>query len=200
MEYSNVGLYEEDNDSSTTNDYFSFQTWVYEGSNVIEYHYGPNAILNNEYLTRNNVGLYKVAFCGDSLYRSISIEGASNSENPVYFNDINLSDYYYSNQSYTGLPSDGTVYRFTPGNLGLSENKTQANFVVYPNPANQSSTLKISSKEKFETFEIFNLTGQSIASGKLENNTLLVSNISQGNYFLTLKNNNSIATEKLSVH
>lgn len=199
MEYDKVGLYDEDSDSSTTNDYFSFQVWIYEGSNVIEYRYGPNSVTNTEYITNNNVGIYKSGFFADTIFSGISIEGSYNNEDSVYLHDINLTDYYYTNPTYSGLPADGTVYRFAPGNLGLNKNTLQSNFVIFPNPTNQNSNLKISSKELFDNFEICNLTGQVITSGKLENNTVQISNITQGNYFITLKNEHVIATEKLTV-
>lgn len=199
MEYKNVGLYEEDAELSTTNDYLSFQTWIHEGSNVIEYRYGPKNISNNQYIDTNNIGIYAGSFFFDTILNGISVGGGSGNESPIYVNDTAFEGYLGSG-AYSGLPMEGTVYRFAPASLGFSKNSlVPTNFVVSPNPINSNSALKINSKEKFEDFEIYNLIGNKVASGKVENNKIQLGNFEQGNYFITLSNRRTSATEKFVV-
>ena len=44
LEFKNAGFYDEEDSLSTLNDSVSFQFWLYEGTNDIEFHYGPSAL------------------------------------------------------------------------------------------------------------------------------------------------------------
>ena len=66
---------------------------------------------------------------------------------------------------------------------------------VYPNPANEFVT--ISTLEKIDRVEVFNLLGkQVIKTSTLNNNILDVSSLSKGVYLMKLTSGNSVATRK----
>jgi hypothetical protein len=46
IEWKNAGFVGEIGELGTLNDYVNFQVWLFEGSNDVEMHYGPNMVLN----------------------------------------------------------------------------------------------------------------------------------------------------------
>ncbi|MBT8263612.1 MAG: T9SS type A sorting domain-containing protein [Bacteroidia bacterium] len=60
------------------------------------------------------------------------------------------------------------------------------NLVTYPNPV--SDILNIESTVRMDNYQIFNVAGQLVSVGELEEQFLQVSNLSEGLYFLKLSN------------
>lgn len=75
------------------------------------------------------------------------------------------------------------------GSLSLKELKTNAQrILIYPNPSSNKVFLKNATKEDYNHLELFDFKGKKISiHKKLKNNTLDVSNLSKGIYFLVLK-------------
>jgi chitodextrinase len=65
---------------------------------------------------------------------------------------------------------------------------------LYPNPT--SSILNISSVSEKATFKVYNLMGQTMINGKINNGTIDVSNINSGNYILEISDNESVFTKR----
>lgn len=65
---------------------------------------------------------------------------------------------------------------------------------IYPNPT--SAILNISSVSEKATFKVYNLLGQIIMNGKINNGTIDVSNITSGNYIIEISDNESIFTKR----
>jgi chitodextrinase len=66
--------------------------------------------------------------------------------------------------------------------------------VVYPNPT--SSVLNVTSVSENATYTVYNILGQSILNGKLNNGTIDVSNFNTGNYILEVNDNNIIVSKR----
>lgn len=67
---------------------------------------------------------------------------------------------------------------------------------VYPNPATNFVT--VSTSEKIDRLEIYNLLGKRVvATSKLNNNNIDVSSLSKGVYLIKFTSGNSVATKKL---
>ncbi|WP_405564516.1 T9SS type A sorting domain-containing protein [Polaribacter sp. Asnod6-C07] len=107
-------------------------------------------------------------------------------------------------------PSDGKDYNWSNGSSEIRIDEVSISVVatasvddffnselnVYPNPAKEFVT--ISTLEKIDHVEVFNLLGkQVIKTSKLNNNILDVSSLSKGVYLLKLTSGDSVATRKL---
>ncbi len=84
-----------------------------------------------------------------------------------------------------------------PLNIGMAENIFGNNFSVYPNPVRDKLFIK-SEKEFLSkcTFEITDVTGRIQLSGKLRNETIDVRKLERGIYFIRLKNQKHILSQK----
>ena len=82
------------------------------------------------------------------------------------------------------------------GYVSVSENK-ELKFNVYPNPASDYLVVEGIGYKKLN-FSIFNIVGQSVKTGKLENNTSKISipNLNSGIYFIQLKTEDKSETIK----
>ena len=71
--------------------------------------------------------------------------------------------------------------------LGTNDYKL-TNIKLYPNPA--KNTIQISNLKESQDYKIYNLLGQSVKQGIIENNQAIdVSNLNNGVYIIKLKNN-----------
>lgn len=80
-----------------------------------------------------------------------------------------------------------TVYNEN-ATLGTNDfNLTEASVKLFPNPA--KNTIKVNNLKASEQYEIYNLLGQSVKEGTIENNQRIdISNLVNGVYLLKLKN------------
>jgi hypothetical protein len=82
-----------------------------------------------------------------------------------------------------------TVVYNESATLGTNDfNLTKASIKLFPNPA--KNTIKVNNLKVSEQYEIYNLLGQSVKEGTIENNQRIdISNLVKGVYLLKLKNN-----------
>lgn len=112
VEIANAGFYEEESNYSTLNDSVSFQFWVYEGSNVVELHFGPSRITHfNDYFQVGSLFGY---------VKNID-ETAPSPNGPIYHltgaTSTTVLDTTFLPNFPQGLdywPASGRVFRFTP--------------------------------------------------------------------------------------
>jgi hypothetical protein len=193
LEYDNVGFaYTGIHDSSN---FFNAQVWLYEGSDVIEYRYGPHNITNPKWF-----GQYTGLFASlDSADNSALFNITGNPASPVIStnNDLNLS----------GFPASGTVYRFSPAwgsHTGVKETYTASDFNIYPNPANQIVTIKLKeSNSSLLKVVLTDLQGREIKTVNVETDVfslqLSVNDVPAGIYFIKTETASGTAMRKLLV-
>ncbi len=106
IEFNNAGSYFEMDELGTLDMYVNFQCWLYEGSNNIEFHFGPSSIPNPLVFYGGGNG----PECGltdydefDNLFTNGHFLMGSAS-NPFLSEDLSFIN---------GTPASGTVYRFT---------------------------------------------------------------------------------------
>jgi len=75
------------------------------------------------------------------------------------------------------------------------EDTFESKFSVYPNPTNESQTLKIKTSESIQKLELYNLLGQKILHQHSESSQLRVQNIKPGIYLLKIYSGNSSVTK-----
>jgi hypothetical protein len=80
------------------------------------------------------------------------------------------------------------LYPFEDGALS-TETFTSQNFEIYPNPVASNLNIKISGDDSNISFTILNILGQQVLSGKLNTNSIDVSNLKAGLYLIELTGN-----------
>lgn len=193
LEYDNVGFdYPGTHDSTN---FFNAQVWFHEGSEVIEYRYGPSHITHPVWYGQYT-GLYASMDSADNkaLY---NITG--NPASPVISanNDLNL----------TGFPASGTVYRFTPtwgSHTGIKETNTGSDFSIYPNPANKFVTIGLKkSNTPLLKVVLSDFQGREIRVINIEKEAfslqLSINDVPAGIYFIKTETASGTAMRKLLV-
>jgi hypothetical protein len=185
IEWMNVGFYEEGSLNGSFTNRTSFQLWIYENSNVFEYHYGPSNISDPTLV--HMFGAPAAAFVENLNQNSgfewdgfWSISGNTDSPaiTPLTTNDVLMAQGFPANALLNGEPAEGTVYRFAPTFVGVEENHLST-FDVFPNPTSG-------------ILNVFNPTQESIVVQILssEGKIMQVETLTAGR--------NSIQTENLS--
>jgi hypothetical protein len=111
-------------DSSYFNvDYINLQLWLFEGSNALEIHIGPNNIPHGNLVYNPNTGPYIGLEKNNQPIDYYSLNGSPSS--PVMLNNF-LG-------RITGTPPSGTVYRFSNTYVGIEDDPLNQ-LLIYPNP------------------------------------------------------------------
>lgn len=112
VEWRNIGSFDEMDALGTLEMFMNYQVWLYEGSNTIEYRYGPSMIDQPAvfyYMEPGPfVGLAAIEFVDLIYYALQTLEGPAS--NPVLVNHQNASN----TKTLTGTPPEGQIYRFGP--------------------------------------------------------------------------------------
>lgn len=105
---------------------------------------------------------------------------------------------------YNGVPtacesfSYGQVEDYTI-NIGatarMEESNSRISFNLYPNPV-KGEILNISNLESPSTYRIFNMVGQELGNGKIENDAIYVGSLSTGTFLIEISNGTSTATKR----
>jgi len=140
IEWLNVGFYEDWAANGTYTNTTSFQLWLYENSNIFEYHYGPSNITNASMI--HMFGAPAAAFL-ENLNQNTGFDWdgfysvTGNTDAPTITTlttaEILGAQGIPSYALLNGEPAEGTVYRFAPTFVNVEENSL-ATFDVYPNP------------------------------------------------------------------
>lgn len=199
VEYKNCGFY---NDTSAL-DAVNFQIWLYEGSNVIEYHYGKQDIQDIELdfdATGPHIGLeYKstLTISGNMITAysvdSNSVVSGTNTSFSNAFNSTPINFFTGLPNSYfmQAVPDSGQVFRYTPlFQTGLAHTDLFRNTIVYPTKFDQ--TIYIKSDLKKYVGELLDLNGNRITRFEgNENSSINIPNLTSGNYLLRLTSDQS---------
>lgn len=95
--------------------------------------------------------------------------------------------------------ADGEVEDYTV-NITATARPEEANvatlaFNVYPNPV-KGDLLNITNLEEAATYRVFNLMGQELAKGKIENNAVYVGSLKAGAYLIEITSGNATNTKR----
>ncbi len=191
IEWFNVGFYEDWAANGTYTNTTSFQLWLYENSNIFEYHYGPSNISDPS--TVHMFGAPAAAFL-ENLNQNTGFdwEGfysvTGNSDAPTITTlsnaEVLAAQGIPSYALLNGEPAEGTVYRFAPTFVNIEENSL-ATFDVYPNPT--SGLLNVfNPTQELVVAQILSSEGkivqiETLNSGK---NSIQTENLSSGFYII----------------
>lgn len=192
IEWKNVGFF----DDSTESDFMNFQMWLHEGTNVIEYRYGPSEINNPSGSFEEATGL------AVQLATSINMDNGEledtayilkgNPGNPsLIIIAPGIPDPGFED-TLDGMVTDGTVYRFTPQPLSV-EDFSNISFELYPIPTNEFLNIK-SVFADYKT-SIYNSLGQRMKT-ELQGQRLDVSEFTSGVYSIKFETEKGSVTKK----
>lgn len=125
--------------TANNSDYTNVQLAFFEGTNVIEFRYGPNVVtdLNGDFQGETGPQIYHDIIDNTTLgTRRYLLYG--NPSSPTGWVDLPDGD------NMTGVPANGTIYRFTPsGSTTVSDLGLSATINVFPNPASTLANLEV---------------------------------------------------------
>jgi len=159
VEWYECGLYEEIANLGTTTVRLNFQTWIYESGGIIEFRFGSNTIPSDfsefDFLTSGIILGFDYDYYDGTFYTA-----SGDADAPDWTLSDDFYQWYYSGTNLSGVPVEGTVYRFGPA-VHIAETETSApNFFTYPNPTAGSAWIQ-NGMEAAE-FQVFDATGRSI--------------------------------------
>tara|TARA_R110002020_G_scaffold312810_3_gene528192 strand:+ start:1649 stop:2620 length:972 start_codon:yes stop_codon:yes gene_type:complete len=181
IEWNNVGFYED----STESDFMNFQLWLYEGSNTVEFHYGPSSINNPSESFEGETGPQISLITSFNIdLQQLEDNAYFLSGNPVNPTVITLTPADPIELSYLqGMMPNGTTYRFLRQPLSV-EDFSQNDFQIYPNPTTEY--LNIKTQLSNYNYSIYNSLGQKVNVTLFENK-VDVSNLSNGIYLIKIE-------------
>jgi len=206
LEINKAGFINELINHSTLNDYTNIQLWLYEGSNVVEIHYGPSHITNpGEYFVYSG-GNPIIGYCKRKNYTGdgtmYTVNGPASSINNLHLDDSTVFSSFaitYLSQGILGFPANGTVLKFTPEKAGVKNvNVSQAH--VYPTMCKTEIMIDYNNAEQ-TTFEVISVRGiPTTMQGYLQNGTTHIdlSKIAAGTYLLRLQNSSGKFVQKFT--
>jgi len=216
IEFKNVGLY---NDTLAV-DTMNFQTWLYETTNVIEYHVGPHNIQSSDIAQNvadleNNLEMLTVGLMTtnndilstnfpDNNFQTIALSNNQLKDTMNTGTDLENQTVSLDAVQLHRMPSTGDVFRFSfitnqePPNSIKNSNALQA--TIAPNPSN-NGIFTITTKPGEKQFEMYNVIGQRVMGGTSNaiNFQVDLSKMSKGSYLLKLKQDGAEANKKLII-
>ena len=78
---------------------------------------------------------------------------------------------------------------------GAEASNNAISFILYPNPVN-GEVLNISNLEPDSSYKIFNMLGQELGKGKVENQNIYVGSLNAGTYLIEVSNANGTTSKR----
>ena len=187
IEWENAGFYEDEEGIYYTN----FQLWLYEGSDMIEIHYGPSFVDPIHYAWEEDAcAILEMDNETETATGYLLEEG----EDSYEFGFQNLDD-FYEPSTFTSIPEEGTVFRFYPENAIEVEEKVNPIVQIFPNPTSDFLTVNTASSSKI-TYQITAIDGRIILDGVLKGNAKInLKSLNPGSYFISGTLNNQVFTK-----
>lgn len=171
---------------------------------ALEYFHCNSTDLTSLDLTQNVV-LFRLN-CQNNALTSLNVKNGNNSNlNGQFFNSSNnpyltcivVDDAVYSTTNWTNKDNASTFVNNQAECSALSTSEfTQIDFKVYPNPTKHKLMVSIN---KEAHYSLITVSGQMVKKGQLQSgeNTLNISDFSNGLYFLQVKTKEGISTKKI---
>jgi len=181
LEWKNVGFYEDEE----MNYFMNFQLWLYEGSDMIEVHFGASDVPNFFFSQEDNIiGFFNGDFWWETATGYI-LEGDGDSYN---FNYYDFTQPTYPN-AFSSVPEDGTVFRFYP-EYAVGMDKIEWVIKTYPNPVNDFLHIDNLGQALTE-YKIVALDGRILKAGTSAEQSIQIdlSHLKSGVYLITCDTN-----------
>ena len=195
----NAGFQDELDLYGTLNDSASVQVWLYEGSNIIEYRYGPSSITHSSDYFWNggpDIGYSPSTDTGGSgTFYLCEGTPTPTPPYPAYMTVDTLSTVF--TQGLTSFPPNGTVYRFNPIPLSVKDAGVAEGVRVYPTICTDEVKVDYTGADVMK-YSIVTINGVSMASGGLVNGTtsIDISSLPPGMYLVLLQGSGGKQVQK----
>jgi hypothetical protein len=200
IQIANAGFFGENDLYATSTSSVNFQMWLYETSNRIEFRYGSMNILNPSDNLYNGVTGF-VTGLAESVDVSTGNSVSSNMLDGPYVNP-NVVPWSSNIDTYVaGAVDNGRVYRFdrsvSASLSNIDPNEKEIN--IFPNPA--STFITLSNVElNHARINIYDLCGKQIKlDHSASNNTIDVSSLGNGTYFVHIADKEKVSVRKLVI-
>lgn len=190
VQWDSVGSYGEwSSTSSILQDYASFQLWLYEGSNDIEFHFGPRSISNpNTFYEGESGPAIGILGNPDSPYFDPHFI-IGNQTNPELIDTIGY---------FTGEPNENEVFAFTTSTVSVQGvGNNPSSIIAFPNPA--SNEIMIASDWVGGELTIRDVTGKVVQRDRQVTSFCPVNYLPKGMYFLELRKGDERTFQRLVI-
>lgn len=197
IEWKNVGFYEEILNDDTSLQFMNCQLWLYEGSNTIEMHYGPNNVTNGPLVYENEPGPSIGIFPAVNM-ETFLFEGDGFAVGGIVPNELGYINFSDTTPYLGGTPANGTIYKFTFDPTSVKDvNKLAKEIKLWPQPA--ANLVNLQSSLTIEpNVTALAVDGRKIAL-KLNQNKVDISTLPKGIYTLQFEVNRQLVNKRLSV-
>jgi hypothetical protein len=165
--------------------YVSFQVWLYENSQVIEFRYGPSVMPSDSIFYGENQGVQNTG----------PIVGIFN-ETPNDWVEcwlqgpVGSPSLVSTAQFMIGTPANGTIYRFNPvSTTSVAEQQLSSQLKAFPNPATDLLQLQLQNNQASALVQLYDLSGREVKRVLMSEmqTTLDISDLAAGMYNLRMK-------------
>lgn len=191
FEMANAGFLEEYDNYGTTSDSVYYQVWYYEGTNVMELHYGPSSLTYMaDYFP---LGKVLTGFANDvdmntgSISTGYFFSGSPSAPTLDTFYSLNNA---LMQSGLDSLPSEGVVYRFTPKPTGVAKMSNSLSDVSVPTVCTDAIAIR-NNRQDLLQYSLVSINGAELKKGRLEKgmNSIDVSSLPAGMYVVNIVNN-----------
>ena len=199
IEWNNVGFYNEIDNSGTANNLVNFQLWLYEGSNNIEWHFGPHTIKNPQ--VHELGGPLLGLTYGLDLEQGLLDVAYILSDDPADPTINTFTEFTAAPPVLNKDPENGTVYRFSSLYVGTQNLPQVASTIeVFPTVVNNNMTVQVDVKNNENLdLTILDLMGRNWATTpQLQSSqTLDLSHLPAGFYFVNVRAGDAVWVQKI---
>jgi len=146
-------------------------------------------------------------FCNDNSLTSLNVANGNNSNfagfnatNNANLTCIQVDNVAYSTTNWTNIDATASFSLNCSGSVGVNEQVSQSSLMVYPNPATSQLTIDLgisaSLNGQNQIITILDVTGKTVKTIITNNNTIDVSNLVKGIYFLQVQTEKGIINSK----
>lgn len=201
-EVANAGIYDEEAIYGTQDDSVNLQVWLYEGSNILEIHYGPTQLTYPaDYFLFTG---YPVV----GFIRNIDFNSSTGSFDDLYMLQGNanapiidsVADIFSISGGLNSYPSSGTVYRFSPKPVSVNGVDADKNSIKLVSNIGSDKVIVKKNNDQEAYYSVLSMNGATMnISGTLArgNNDINISNLPNGMYLLHVQSKSSRQTYRI---
>lgn len=203
IQWSNVGFYDEWMNTGLAGNALSFQFWIYETTHAMRIHFGPTFIKSANLF--QTFGYPCVMLIDEFDMNSETWSGmwtlAGPADNPQVVSVSEFGPFGLDpSQLLSSDPQEGQVYSFqllTP--INVNEPLSQESFHLFPQPAKDQVSFWT---ESIDRLSVLNAQGQVVMqyTASIGLNTLDISSLSDGLYYLQSTQGDKLPTKLLVQH
>lgn len=192
LEVFNAGFEDEYHNNGELKDSISMQLWLFEGTNVAEFHYGSSMVSNfNDYFG----GLMRCGYIRNVDTATVAVEKFYVVNGNATVATLDSTTSFMSVKGLTSVPTSGTVFRFAPkGNKTTGVEQVSAGTLAKVYPTQCTGTLQIEHNNTQPlSYSIISMTGQIVAHGTVNRgtNVIDIARLSSGTYTISIVDESS---------